>query len=159
MSLEAVQQTLEAKGIWNDRLELEPFEWLTEQGPTEALMRLEAYRLIRPRSRRELDKRSRNWQPILAVGGEVMIDPSPEMFGRMLAESGYFEQPEAFGQLLLLQFHRFALDYYQDYQVRETDIQSEGETLVVRGQAHRGRLEESFTTRANTDGTVIFKVG
>lgn len=158
MSVDRIQEILKQQGIWHDHLKLVPFEWLTEWAPAGALDQLEAYRLVDPQVRRRLDKSTRNWRPVLAVGDQVMIDPSPAMYRLILTSSGYFHQPENFDEDVLLQFHRFSFDFYQGYKVRETDFLFEGDALIVRGKAYRGLSESSFTTEARSDGMVNFKI-
>jgi len=161
MSESEVRAKLKATGRWREGMDLEPFGWLTELAPPGALDGIEAYRLIDRDHTPTRDLDDRNWTPVLSDGSELLVDASPAMFDALLRSAGYFEQPEAYGNQLLLQFHRFALDFYEDYQVREKSFGQDGGVLKVRGEASRGGGQEmeltTFQTVARKDRPAVFK--
>lgn len=156
-----LEEKLAAAGRWRAGLQLEAWEWLAELAPPGALDDVAAYRLIDPDYVPERDAAGRDWTPVLDLGGTVLVDPSTQMLDQLLAGSGYFEQPSAFGEMLLLQFHRFALDFYEGYQVRETSFTIDNGELVIRGDAFRGGgrgvQPATFETRAGRDRPTRFQ--
>jgi hypothetical protein len=147
---------LRAAGLWRDGLALEPFQWLDSLAPTGALDRVRAYRLIDTEAAPPRGEGWRNWQPLL-IGDDLAVGPSPEMLRSLLRASGFFDAPQDYGHQLLLQFHRFALDFYDGYQVREDAFEAGNGQLVVRGRAYRGEQQAPFVTVATRDG-VTFEV-
>jgi hypothetical protein len=143
-------------------MKLERFTWLAGEGPPGAVDGLAAYRLIDTAARPARDTAGRDWTPVLAADDTVLIDPSPALWDRLLAAAGYFERPQAFGSGLLFQMHRFALDYYQGCQVRESALSIAEEELIVRGSAYRGAGAEiengAFETRAGRSRPAVFAV-
>jgi hypothetical protein len=70
------------------------------------------------------------------------------MLGRLLAATRYFDRPTELRDQLLLQLHRFALDFYQGYQVREQSFELRGGELFIGGEASLGERQTRFETRA-----------
>ena len=138
ISEDIVIERLEELGFKKTGMVLESIEWLAAQAPAGALNALTAYRLIDPSHTPVRDQAGRNWIPVLVAGDDLLVDASPAMLDLLLAGSGYFDQPEAFGDLLLTQFHRLALDFYQGYQVREQSFEYQDGELVIQGNASRG---------------------
>ncbi len=161
MSEADVRKKLEAMGRWSGGHTLEPFEWLVMMAPPGALDGVEAYRLIDGDYRPARDTQGRDWTPVLDVGDQVLVDASPELLDALLRQTGYFDQPEAFGNLVLLQFHRFALYYYDGYQVREQSFDYVDGKLTIRGDAFRGAgrnaRETAFETVASRDEPARFR--
>ena len=145
---------------WRPDLSLEPFEWLTEDGPPEAFAPVSAFMLVDPAAEAPRGAAARNWEPVLAVGEAVYVGAAPALLGALLAATRYFAQPEAFSADLVFQMHRFALDFYDGCQVREEQLTAGRDELVVRGQAYRGaagQLEAvPFETHIRADGTAAF---
>jgi hypothetical protein len=162
LTIDQIQEVLRQRGLWKPRLVLEPFELLSEYAPPGSLERIACYRLIDPNFRRVLDAVRRDWIPIAVIDNELLADASPRLFELFLGASGYFSQPAAFDEDLLTQFHRFALDFYQGYQVREQSFAMEGKVLVVRGEAFSGSgsdiRTQLFETRAAEGKRVTFRV-
>lgn len=148
--LAGAQRRLHAAGVWREGLALEPFEWLESLAPSGALENVQAFRLIETDSLPPRDEGWRDWAPVL-VGQDVLVGPSPEMFRRLLLTSGYFEHDSGFSDQLLLQFHRFALDLFDGYEVREQSFDRSEASLIVRGQAFRAGREGTFRTVASPD--------
>jgi hypothetical protein len=145
-----------AAGLWRDGLALEPFQWLTSHAPPGAVDHVRAYRLIDTGAAQPRGEGWRNWQPLL-LADELAVGPSPEMLHELLLSSGFFAAPQDYGHQLLLQFHRFALDFYDGFQVREEEFEPGPDELVVRGRAYRDDREGTFTTVA-TPASVAFDV-
>jgi hypothetical protein len=162
MNLTELQQRLRTLQLWGPGMQLEPFDWLTEAGPDGALAGAEAYRLIDTHWRPARDATGRDWKPVLVVGEDVLVDASPAMFDRLLAVTGYFDRPEAFDDMLVFQFHRFALDFYQGYTVREESRTDQTGGVTIHGTAHKGTghwaTAVPFATHARRDQTGNFKV-
>lgn len=162
MEQEAVQKYLKQQKKWRPGMVLEPFAWLHDYGPSEALANISAYRLIDPNWRPARGEHERNWQPVLAIGERVMVGASPEMLSELLAAARYFERPQQFQNLLLIQFHRFALDFYQGYELREQNITYQDGILTYSGQATSGPDHEPnsqpFTTTAQPNQPAKFTV-
>lgn len=150
MAESEVRAKLEAIGRWRDGLELEPFEWLTALAPEGALDGIAAYRLIDPDYTPARDAQGRGWTPVADLGDAVLVDPSPAMFDGLLRRAGYFDHPEAFKNPILMQFHRFALDYYDGCQVREESFSYAAGVLTVQGHAFRGAGPNMVTTTFET---------
>lgn len=146
------QSRLEAAGIWRADLEITPFGWLETLAPPAALENLHAFRLIDTESTPPRGHGWRNWQPVLIGDDDILMGPSPAMLHRILLTVGYFDRPAEFGQQLLLQFHRFALDFYDGHQVREQSFETDDGTLIVEGVATRAGREGTFRTVAAGDG-------
>jgi hypothetical protein len=147
---------LRAAGLWRDGLALEPFQWLAALAPPGAVDRVRAYRLIDTGAAQPRGEGWRNWQPLLLTD-ELAVGPSPDLLRALLLASGFFEAPQDYGHQLLLQFHRFAVDFYDGYQVREDEFEAGGGELVVRGKAYRGEREGTFVTVASRN-SVKFEV-
>ncbi len=162
MTVAELRKELKKLSHWRTGLVLEPFDWLVDFGPADALTGLSAYRLIDPDWQPARGEHGRNWQPVLAVGEKVLVGASPEMLTELLAAAGYFERPQQFQNLLLLQFHRFALDFYQGYEVREQNITYQDGTLTYTGQATSGSDHEPnsqpFTTTVRPNKPAQFTV-
>ncbi len=66
----------------------------------------------------------------------------------------------AFNELLLEQFHRFCLDFYQGYQIRETSFAFVEDQLIIQGYAYDGNSPGArrfpFTTLARQEQPVQF---
>jgi hypothetical protein len=147
MSKRDIERRLRDLGQWQSGLRLEPFELLANQSPPGALAGVQPYMLVNDNYTPARDAPGRPWRPVLVTGDDLLLDPTPAMLDRFLAAAGYWEQPEAFGDTLLLQFHRFALDFYQGYQVREEQFERQPGRLIIRGQATKGvpRNLEGYT--------------
>jgi hypothetical protein len=162
LTVEQIIDELRERGLWKHKLVLEPFELLSEYAPPGALDGIACYRLIDPSASRVLDAIRRDWIPVAVIDNELLVDASPRMFELFLRASGFFAQPAAFDEDLLTQFHRFAFDFYDSYQVREKSFVMEGEVLVVRGKAYSGAGEDivahQFETRAAEGKRVSFHV-
>lgn len=162
LSVNAVRDQLQELGFMAPGTVLEPIEWIESMAPAGALDDLAAYQLIDPSYTPVRDRAARGWIPVLAAGDDILVDVSPEMFDRMLAGCGYFDQPEAFGKPLLTQFHRLALDYYQGYQVREQEIEFVEGQLIISGSATQGAghslREYLFKTTAGRNQAAQFEV-
>jgi len=147
---ERLTKELEAMGLWEPGMRLEPIEWFVNQSPPGALEGLAAYRLFDPAATPVRDRADRPWTPVLDLGTHVVVGPSAEMLTALLDGSGYFDQPGAFGTQLLTQFHRLAMDFYDGYEVREDGFAHEGGELVVTGEATRGGGDEIEVVRFET---------
>jgi hypothetical protein len=160
---EDLARKLRAAGIETRGVKLEPWQWLVNLGPPGALDGISAYRLVDAGATPARDAPGRNWRPLLELEDEVLVGPDPQILDELLKRSGYFDRPEAFGDMLLLQFHRFALDFYLGYQVREKSFDRQGGGLVVRGDASRGAGEElevvAFETSVGRDSPARFAAG
>jgi hypothetical protein len=152
------------KGLeqWGPALRLEPFELLVNQAPAGALDDVHPYMLTDDEYRPARNAPGRPWRPLLVAGDDLLLDPSTEMLDRFLDASGYWRQPDAFGDQLLLQFHRFALDFYRGYQVREGQFERSPDHLTIRGQATRGGPSSlssvTFVTRVGRQEPAAFTV-
>jgi hypothetical protein len=162
MSEIKVRAKLEELGRWTTGSKLEPWELLVQQAPAKALDAIETYRLIDADATPARDSAARNWTPVAVLDGEVLIDPSPEMFDGFLRSVGYFDAPDKFGEQLLLQFHRFSLDFYEGFRVREEAFDFADGALTVRGMASRGAGRQAsaqpFETIATRKGHATFVV-
>lgn len=158
MDEKQIVAALRARDAWRSHYELEPFEWLEEMAPAGALAPLDAYRVIDPHYRKPRNGGGRNWEPLLIVDDQLHLGADPEMLVAMLDAIDYFERPEAFQNLLLLQLHRFALDFFQGYQVREETFERKADRLTIRGSAGRARREYRFETVVTRDGEIDFSV-
>jgi hypothetical protein len=160
LTVDQVKDELRQRGLWKHKLVLEPFELLIEYAPPGALDEIACYCLIDPSASRVLDAVRRDWIPVAVIDNELLVDASPRLFELLLRASGFFSQPAAFNEDLLTQFHRFALDFYDGYQVREKSFVMEGNALVVRGKAYSGAGEDivthQFETRAAEGQKVKF---
>jgi hypothetical protein len=147
MNKRDIERRLKEMGQWQPGLRLEPFELLANQAPDGALASVQPYMLVDDNHTPARDAPGRPWRPVLVTGDDLLLDPTPVMLDRLLAAAGYWEQPDAFGDKLLLQFHRFALDFYEGYQVREEQFERQPDRLIIRGQATKGspRNLESYT--------------
>ena len=152
MKMQDLQRKLEAMGFKPNRHTLEPYDWLEEDGPAGALDSVSCYRLIDKMYHREFDVVSRNWKPVLAVGDEVLVDSSPEMFTRLLAAVGYYDRPDDFEDELVFQIHGFALDFFDGHRVRERSLERGENQVIIRGIAGKGAGRKArsvpFETRA-----------
>jgi hypothetical protein len=162
LTVDQIKVELRQRGLWKSKLVLEPFDLLIEFAPPGALDGIACYRLIDPHAYRVLDAVKRDWIPVAVIDNELLTDASPRMFELFLSASGFFTQPAAFGEDLLIQFHRFAFDLYDGYRVREKSFVMEGKVLVVRGKAFSGAGEDIITrlfeTRAAKGKRVKFHV-
>ena len=160
MTVAELKQKLKGAGHWRKGLVLEPFDWLVDFGPADALTGVAAYRLIDPDWRPQRGEIGRNWEPVLAVNGAVWVGASTEMLGELFAAAHYFDRPTAFQNLLLLQFHRFSLDFYQGYELREDNFVYASDQLTITGTATSGDYDDliahRFTTIARRDQPVQF---
>jgi hypothetical protein len=160
MDTAAAQQKLMTMNEWQPGLSLEPYELLDNLAPPGALDHITTFMLTDQQHTYARDRQSRSWRPLLVIKDELWLDPSPALLDQLLAAAGYFEQPDAFGDDLLLQFHRFALDFYQGYQVREEQFSYADGELTIQGIATRGAghaLEQfTFTTRVSPHHPATF---
>jgi hypothetical protein len=85
------------------------------------------------------------------------------MFGRLLAAVSYFDRAEEFEDELVFQLHRFALDFYGGYRVREQNLERDENGVIIRGVATAGggRKAQSapFSTTAVRGRGVEFNPG
>ena len=163
MTVAELKQKLKESGHWRAGLVLEPFDWLVDFGPADALTDVAAYRLIDPEWRPQRGENGRNWEPVLAVNEAVWVGASTEMLKELLAAAAYFDRPTTFQNLLLLQFHRFSLDFYDGYEIRESNFVYANDQLTITGTATSGDLDDliahPFTTTARRDQPVEFMLG
>ena len=163
MTVAELQKKLKAMGHWRKGLTLEPFDWLVGYGPADALSDVAAYRLIDADSRPQRGEIERNWEPVLVVKEKVWVGASTEMLEALLAAAGYFDRPNEFQNLLLLQFHRFSLDFYQGHELRENNFTYANNQLTITGTATSGNDDElstrTFTTTARKGQPVAFALG
>lgn len=138
MDIEKIQKKLAEMGFRPRRYKLEPFELLTEFGPAGAFDSVGCYELVDKEYHREFDVVSRDWRPVLVIGDEVLVGPSPEMLTRLLAAAGYFDRAEEFDEDLVFQLHGFSLDFYDDYEVREESLERGENEVTIRGSAFTG---------------------
>lgn len=138
MKVQEIQERLAGMGFQPDRYALEPFGFRTRYGPPGALDAIRCYRLIDKKYHRQFDVVSRDWEPVLVLEDAVLTGPSPEMFTRLLEAGGYFDRAEGFKDTLVFQLHRFALDFYDGYEVREEALERGEDEVTVRGRATRG---------------------
>ncbi len=162
MTIQVLQTRLQQMKIWHSGLKLEPYDWLTTAGPSDALADFEAYRLIDSTQKPARGAEGRNWEPVLSVADTLLIGPSLEMLEKLFAAAHYFDRPQTFNDQLLTQFHRFALDYFQGYQVREEQFVYTDGLLTVTGYAVRRRERDSqrfdFTTQVRRHEPAQFDV-
>ncbi|MBP8000923.1 MAG: hypothetical protein V9G20_14670 [Candidatus Promineifilaceae bacterium] len=162
MTVTELKNKLKTSGQWRTGLVLEPFDWLQGFGPADALTGVVAYRLIDPNWRPARGEGGRNWEPVLSVKQEVWVGASREMLAQLLAAADYFDRPSEFQNLLLLQLHRFALDFYQGYELRENNFVYANDQLTITGEATTGSddnlVTHPFTTIARRDGPVQFTI-
>ena len=155
-------QRLEASGDWRSGLRLAPYELLLGQAPEGALREIQTLMLVDEQRVPARGTTGRAWRPLLVIGSELLLDPDPRLLDRLLAAAGYWERPEAYGDPLLLQFHRFALDFYDGYQVREESFTRAADQLVVTGVATRGNLRDlqrfTYETRVGREDPAVFHV-
>lgn len=153
---------LQASGVWRPGLHLEPFELLPGQAPDGALQGLQTLMLVDEQYQPTRGSMGRGWRPLLIVADALYLDPSPRMLDQLLAAAGYWENPEAYGDMLLLQFHRFALDFFEGYQVREEQFARMSAALLVTGEASRGSLYDlqrfTYETRVGREEPAVFSV-
>ena len=152
MDTAQVQTMLTERGIWEAHLELELWPLMSEFGPPGALAAIHCFRFIDTTFQPARDQSGYGWRPVAIIHGELYIDPSPEMFALILHTAGYFAQPYAFQELLIIQIHSFSLNGYNVYQVREDETSFPTNSLSVRGRAFRGASRSGwqgrFVTRA-----------
>jgi hypothetical protein len=96
------------------------------------------YMLVDPAHTPTRDTRSRPWRPVIVTGDQVTVGPGPSVLDRLLAAVGYFDRPDAFGNMLLTHFHRLAFDFFQGFQVRGEKFESRGDRLYITGEATQG---------------------
>ncbi len=160
MSQAEVENWLKLHSYWHQGVFLEKWDWLTELGPSGALDDVEAYALNVAHEQAPRGQASRDWEPVLSLGATTLVGPSPGMLTQLLAAAHYFDNPSSFDELLLEQFHRFCLDFYQGYQIREHSFEFSGEQLIIQGYAYSGDGPGSrrfpFTTLARQGQPVQF---
>lgn len=155
-----IQTRLAQLRRWQPGMTLEPFEWLTEDGPLGAFDELKAYQLLNaPASA----PRGAAWQavtPVLVIGPEVLVGPGPALLDEVVRRANVFARSAAFSDDLLFQMHRFALESYEGCQVREEQVLRGAQQFTIRGQAYRGagaRLEAlPFETHVHADAPATF---
>ena len=162
MSQGYVENWLKLHHHWQFGAFLERWEWLAQFGPPGVLDQVEAYALHLGRKHLARDQTDRQWKAVLRIGKTVLVGPAPEMLAQLLAAAHYFDNPAGFNELLLEQFHRFCLDFYQGYQLREDAFAFDGEQLIISGYAYDGDSPGArrfpFTTLARREQPVQFVV-
>ncbi len=162
MTIQALQARLQQMKIWHSGMELEPYDWLTTAGPPDAFDAFAAYRLIDRSQKPARGAGGRTWEPVLTVADALWVGPSLEMLENLFAAARYFDRPHTFDEQLLTQFHRFALDYFQGYQVREEQFVYTDGLLTITGYAVRRQERDSqrfdFTTQVRRHEPAQFDV-
>ena len=160
MSQTEVENWLKLHSYWHQGVFLERWDWLTQYAPPGALDNVKAYALNFARQQVARGQASRDWEPVLSLGATILVGPSPEMLTQLLAAAHYFDNPAGFNELLLEQFHRFCLDFYQEYQIRETTFKFVEDQLIIQGYAYDGDSPGArrfpFTTLARQGQPVQF---
>lgn len=161
MTKEDMDRELARLGFPGERWSAEPFELLAEDAPPGALDDIRCFRLIDKQHEPARDRPTVVWRPAAVVGKKVLVGPSPELFGALLAAAAVFDQPSAFSDMLLLQMHGFALDGHDGHELDTGALTRQPDALVIKGTispSPAGVGGGQYETTAPRKGPVQFRV-